>query len=160
MVDDDVDRTGGGELGVNSGVYIGEAAESVGQKEGVGVASRCDGERREVIDADESARAVWKRQGNDRLANRLVRSLARLALDTAAEPSAGANVHADPPVEERKYAESPRNTCSRKRWWCGTCAEPTSASTQERRRGVVGSEAEEGQRRHGAVKLCVIGGRE
>ena len=39
----------------------------------------------------------------------MARSLARLALEAAAEPPAGADVHADPPVEAPKHGECPSN---------------------------------------------------
>ena len=39
-----------------------------------------------------------------------MRSLARLALEAAAEQPAGGEVHVDPPVETHKHAKCPRNT--------------------------------------------------
>ena len=42
-IDEDIDRTGCGELSLGSGVHISAVADTVGEKEDVGVAPRCDG---------------------------------------------------------------------------------------------------------------------
>lgn len=107
---EDVSRAGCCQLSCGIGVHVDAAAETVGEKEDVSAAPRRDGWKAEVVDADENAGAAWKRQGKGRPANDLVRSLARLALEAAAEPPSGRDVNTNLQIEVRNHAECPRST--------------------------------------------------
>ena len=88
----------------------------------------------------------------------MARSLARLALEAAAEPPAGGDAHADSPIEPPKHTKCPRNT-QMARGGGVACAGPMGASTWGRRSGGVGQRAGVEECRHGALSPCVVGGR-
>ena len=108
MVDQNVGRALSGELGGSDGELIGPKTETVGDEQYVGVASRRDRKRAEVVDTDGDARTFRERYGDDWPSDNQSRFFLRLALQAVAKPSPGADVRAGPPVKPFQHAQRAR----------------------------------------------------
>ena len=77
---------------------IGPTTETVYDEQDVGVASRRDRKRVEVVYTDGDARTFRERHGDDWPTDSQSTAFPRLALEAVAKPPPGAHVHVDPPV--------------------------------------------------------------
>ena len=108
MVGENVGRTLSDELGGSDGDHIGPTTETVGDEQDVGVASRRDRKRAEVVDTDGDARTLRERHGHDWPMDSRPWEFPRLTLQAVAKPPPGAHVHADPPVKPLRDAQCAR----------------------------------------------------
>ena len=105
MVNQNVGGTLSGELGGSGSEHTGSKTGTVGDRQDVGVASRRDLKRAEVIDTDGDARTFRESDGDDGQTDSQPCGLPGLALQAVAKPPPSAHVHADPPVKplQRTY---------------------------------------------------------
>ena len=108
FVDQDIGRTLSGKLSGSDGEHIGPTTETIGDQQDVGVASRRDRKRAEVVDTDGDTRTFLERHGDDWPADSQPRGFPPLALQAVAEPPPGAKIHADTPVKPLQYAQCAR----------------------------------------------------
>ena len=105
FVDQNVGGALGGEFGRRNGVHVCAPAETVGEKENVGIPLGSDREGAEVVNADRNARAGRQGQRKYGPARCLSRRLARLALEAMSKPPSCADAHADPPIKALKHGK-------------------------------------------------------
>ena len=105
LVNHNVGGAFGREFGPRNGVNVRAPAETVGEKENVGILLGRDREGAEVVNADCNARAG--RQGQRKYGPRrcLSRRLPRLALEAMSKPPSREAVHADPPKTSLKHGK-------------------------------------------------------
>ena len=108
MLDENVGRALSGELGGSDGELIGPTTETVGDEQDVGVASRRDRKRAELVDTDGDARTFRERHGDDWPSYSQSWVLPRLALQAVTKPPPCAYVHADPPVKPLQHTQCTR----------------------------------------------------
>ena len=108
MVDQNVGRALSGELGGSDGEHIDPTTETVGDEQDVGVASRRDRKRAEIVDTDGYARTFRERLGDDWPTDSQSMGFPRLALQTVVKSPPGAHVHANPPVKSLQNAQGAR----------------------------------------------------
>ena len=99
-VDENVSRALSGELCRSDGVHVGSAAETISEKQDVGISSRRHRERAEKVDADGDAGSFSQEQCDGGPPDRLPRRFPCLALQAVSLSPPGADAPTDPPVEE------------------------------------------------------------
>ena len=104
ILDQDIGRTLSGKLSGSDGEHIGPTTETICDQQVVGVASRRDRKRAEVVNTDSDTRTFRERHGDDWPTDSQPRCFPRLALQTVAKPPPGADIHADPPIKPLQHA--------------------------------------------------------
>ena len=99
LVDQNVCRTLSGELGGSDGEHIGPMTETVGAEQDVGVVSRFDQKRADVVDTDDNTRTFREWHGGYWRTDSQPWGFLRLAIHAVAKPPMGTRVHANPPVK-------------------------------------------------------------
>ena len=84
-------------------MHVCTPAETVIEKENVGIPLGSDREGAEVVHADRNARAGRQGQRKYGPARCLSKGLTRLALEAVPKPLSRADAHADPPIESLKH---------------------------------------------------------
>ena len=98
ILDQDIGRTLSGKLSGSDGEHIGPTTETIGDQQDIGVASRRDRKRTEVVDTDGDTRAFRERHGVDWPTDSQPRGVPRVALQAVARPPPCVSIHTDPPV--------------------------------------------------------------
>ena len=104
LVDQNVGRALSGKLYRSDGAHIGPTTKTVGDEQDVGVASRRDRKRSEVVDTDGDARTFRQRHGDDWPSDSQSWGFSCLPFQAVAKPPPGAYVHADPPIKPFQHA--------------------------------------------------------
>ena len=92
FVDQDIGRALCGTLSGSDGEHIGPTTETIGDQQDVGVASRRDRKRAEVVDTDGDTRTFREKHGDDWPTDSQPRGFTRLALQAVAKPPPGGNI--------------------------------------------------------------------